>query len=320
MLRNRFYCGEVFVPAYGGDPAQYVVGVHEPLVDKETFERVQEIINGKKKSPKLTAKPELYLRKFLVCPICGYRISGYRAKGGAYSYYTCSHDHKHGNYKAENVNDGFIKYVSCLKPNKAVLALYNEVLLDVRGDAVRANKSRADKVQEDADKLEKRIQLVYDRYIDGEISASEKQDLIDRYDKEKKQIETQIKALRLSSELNIKDKMEYSLNIIGNIGEFFRYGAVKVKTKLLGSIFPEKIYFDGKKYRTKSFNRMLELIFQETKQLQGCETEKSSEFSEDLPSVPPRRIERLSMEPESIVLSVKLRGQCVCSFAELIGL
>ena len=302
MLRNRFYCGEIFVPAYGGDPEQYVAGVHEPLVDKETFERVQDIINGKKKAPKLTAKtakPELFLRKFLVCPICGHRLSGYRAKGngGTYSYYTCSQDHKHGNFKAETTNDAFFKYVSCLKPNQGVLALYNEILLDVRGDAVRVNKSKADKLQDDAEKIEKRMQVVYDRFIDGEISVSEKQDLIDRYDKQKKQIETQIKALRLSSELKIKDKLEYSLNIIGNLSEFFRMASVDVKTKLLGSIFPEKIYYDGKNYRTKGFNKMLDLIFQETKQLQGCKKEKSSENSEDFNSVPGAGIEPAQVLP-----------------------
>ncbi|MBR2135371.1 MAG: recombinase family protein [Bacteroidales bacterium] len=252
MLRNRFYCREGYVPAYGEDTEQYVVGVHEPLVDRETFEKVQDMIGGKKKqAPKLTAKtakPELFLRKFLVCPICGHRLSGYRANGngGTYSYYTCSNDHKHGNFKAETTNDAFFKYVSCLKPNQGVLALYNEVLLDVRGDAVRARKSSADKQQEEVNKIEKRIQVVYDRYIDGEITASEKQELISRYEKQKRQIETQIKALKMSSELRIKDKLEYSLNIIGNLNEFFRLASVDVKIKLLGSIFPEKIYFGGK--------------------------------------------------------------------------
>lgn len=34
--------------------------------------------------------------------------------------------------------------------------------------------------------------------------------------------------------------------------------------------------------------------------------------------VPPRRIERLSMEPESIVLSVKLRGR-ICNALDMPG-
>ena len=38
---------------------------------------------------------------------------------------------------------------------------------------------------------------------------------------------------------------------------------------LLGSIFSEKVEFDGKNYRTRSFNTFFEAIFQETMVLQG---------------------------------------------------
>lgn len=40
---------------------------------------------------------------------------------------------------------------------------------------------------------------------------------------------------------------------------FFRDAPVKVKIKLLGSMFPEKIEFDGKNYRTKAYNKVLGL-------------------------------------------------------------
>ena len=60
-----------------------------------------------------------------------------------------------------------------------------------------------------------------------------------------------------------------SINIIGNLGEFFRTAKPEVKILLLGSIFPQKIEFDGKNYRTRSYNRMLEVIYQETNKLYG---------------------------------------------------
>ena len=51
---------------------------------------------------------------------------------------------------------------------------------------------------------------------------------------------------------------------------------MEVRIKLLGSIFPEKIEFDGENYRTKSFNKMLDYIFQNTNQLQQKKTEIDS--------------------------------------------
>ena len=68
-------------------------------------------------------------------------------------------------------------------------------------------------------------------------------------------------------------------------------GPVKVKCKLLSSMFPQKIEFDGEKYRTQSYNQVLDLIFQETRKLREYgekESEKSTEVSH---SVPRPRIE-----------------------------
>ena len=86
--------------------------------------------------------------------------------------------------------------------------------------------------------------------------------------------------------MRVQDKLDYSINIIGNLGEFFRSAKPEIKILLLGSIFPRKIEFDGKNYRTRSYNRMLDVIYQETNRLQGQENKKSSDFSEDFNWVP----------------------------------
>ena len=53
-MRNRFYAGYLHVPAYCDEPEQYVKGIHEALIDENTFNTVQDILDGKrKKQPKL---------------------------------------------------------------------------------------------------------------------------------------------------------------------------------------------------------------------------------------------------------------------------
>ena len=91
MLRNVFYMGKIHVPAYHNDPEMFVTGMHEAIVTEETFDKVQEVLDGKKKKrSKLgnTANPEFFLRKFLVCPICGHALTGAfsRGNGGRYPY------------------------------------------------------------------------------------------------------------------------------------------------------------------------------------------------------------------------------------------
>ena len=64
----------------------------------------------------------------------------------------------------------------------------------------------------------------------------------------------------------------------------------ELKIKLLGSIFPEKIYFDGKNYRTSRFNHLLSVIFHETKHLQRQKKMESPEKSENSTWVAPSDI------------------------------
>ena len=41
------------------------------------------------------------------------------------------------------------------------------------------------------------------------------------------------------------------------------------KRELIGVMFPEKFDFDGKSYRTNSYNKVLDLIYQQTNELRG---------------------------------------------------
>ncbi len=197
MLRNRFYVGDVFVPAYGDDPEQYVKGQHEPLIDRATFDTVQDVIGGKRrKAPKLSkpVNPALYLRKFIVCPVCGHILTGATSKGngGHYTYYFCGHDHKHFNVRAEDANDRFEKYVSSLKPNQTILNLYNEILLDIKGDCVKENLKRAAQLEKDLQSVQERKNRILDLFIDGEITKAEKENGVARYERQETELRNQM--------------------------------------------------------------------------------------------------------------------------------
>ena len=74
-------------------------------------------------------------------------------------------------------------------------------------------------------------------------------------------------------------------------------GSVEMKIKVLGSMFPEKIEFDGIKYRTKSYNKVLDLIFQQTNELRGDKKEKGERFSSFSHSVPRAGVEPARVAP-----------------------
>ena len=293
ILRNIFYKGKIRVPATKTEPEVIVDGLHEPLVTEELFDRVQDIMDGKrKKSPKLTkpVKPEYYLRKFLVCPHCGRAITGAASRSGngnTYDYYFCPTTGKHLRMAANDVNAAFVDYVSGLRPKEAVMHLYYEVLNDLRKENTRDVRVQIDKLEAQAREINERMNRIEDRYLDDEIDKSEYNRMIGRQKSQLKAIEDKIELLETPNRGKIEPQLRYSINLIDNIDKFFMYAPAEAKIRALSSIFSEKIEFDGKIFRTENFNSVLALIYQQTNELRGL-NEKSEESFSTFPASVPR--------------------------------
>ena len=295
MLRNIFYIGLIRVPAYKDDPEKKVKGQHEAIIDAETFDMVQDILSGKRKhEPKVskTIDPDLFLRKYIVCPICGHSITGATStgKGGKYKYYNCCHDGKHLRRPANYVNDKFADWVGGLRPNKEVLDLYTEVLQDLRGEHKQDVQREIEGLRKEIEKVKDRLTKADELFLEGNLKDENYNRITENCEKQIQELQGRIELLQ-SDTKGLKDKIDYSVNIIANLGLFMKNAPVKTKCKILSSMFPGKIEFDGEKYRTQSYNQVLDLIFQETNKLRGY-GEKESENSEaNSHSVPRPRIE-----------------------------
>lgn len=282
MLRNIFYIGKIRVPSTKTEPEQIVNGLHKPIVDEDIFYKVQDVLDGKKKrTPKLTKaiNPDLYLRRFLVCPVCGHAITGATShgNGGYYTYYNCCETPKHIRKSAKEVNESFCRYVSCLKPNQTVMNLYKEILVDVHREGKSSTMAEITRLNNELNKLEERLNSIEDKYMDDEIDIADYQRMKSRIENNISSLTDKINYLELSNKEDIESKLQYSISLISNLGSFFREATTEVKIQLLGSIFPEKIEFDGKNYRTKSYNKVLDLIYQQTNELRGDNTKKVEE-------------------------------------------
>lgn len=65
-----------------------VQGSHEPLVDRSTSERVQELLDSRAMCGTRERRHHHYLKGLLVCAVCGRRLSVQRSKG-TYTYFYC---------------------------------------------------------------------------------------------------------------------------------------------------------------------------------------------------------------------------------------
>ena len=297
ILRNIFYKGKIRVPATKTEPEVIVQGLHEPLVTEELFDRVQDIMDGKrKKQPKLTKpiKPEFYLRKFLVCPHCGKAITGAVSKGGSggkYPYYFCPTTGKHLRMSADTVNSAFVDYVSSLRPNEIVLNIYGDVLDDLRKENAKDIRAIIEQLEKEAYDINERMNSIEDKYLDEEIDKNDYNRMISRQKSKLRQIEDRKDMFETQNRARIEPQLKYAINLINNIDTFFQNAPAEHKIRLLSSIFPDKIEFDGKIFRTENINRVLALIYQQTNELRGLKNKSEESFSTFPASVPRAGVE-----------------------------
>jgi hypothetical protein len=175
--------------------------------------------------------------------------------------------------------------VGGLRPNKEVLELYTEVLQDLRGEHKQDVQKEVDKLRKEVEHVEALRNGADDKFCEGTLSSDAHVRITERYEKQIQELQGRIELLQTDTK-GLREKIDYSVNIIANLGLFMKDAPVKVKCKLLSSMFPQKIQFDGEKYRTQSYNQVLDLIFQETNKLRGYGEKESEKSEADSHSVP----------------------------------
>jgi len=88
LLRHPFYIGKIL---WRG---QIYEGKHEPLVDERTWERVQEILDGRSRSKHYKRRQFTYGHGLIKCTHCGYSITAELHKQ-RYTYYRCAQINHH---------------------------------------------------------------------------------------------------------------------------------------------------------------------------------------------------------------------------------
>ena len=293
LLKNQVYIGKVLVKAWEGKPAYWTDGRHEAIIDEDIFWKVQENHFGKRKSPKLcrAADPDFYLRKFLACPKCGGMLTACYSKGngGYYGYYKCPHCNK-SNFNATKANSKFIEYVRQLKPKESVLTLYEEILDDLKKEKRADIVKEIEKLKRDLIIEDQRLESIDIQLCDHAISPAVHQRLQNSIEARKEKINSHLASL-MPQNIDVEKKLGYAFNVIRNMDEILSSGRVEHKILLIGSMFPEKIVFDGENYRTNSFNKVLEWIYQNPNDLHNQKKEETDEISVSSVSVPGAGIE-----------------------------
>ena len=131
---------------------------------------------------------------------------------------------------------------------------------DIQDDARNHLRSEIQSLKSQLSAKHKQIEEVEDLMISDRSNSEHYSRILKRYESEAQELEFRIEMMQTGDETVFKPKLRYVISLINNMVMYIRDAPFEVKIKLIGSIFPEKVQFDGKRYRTKRLNRVLELI------------------------------------------------------------
>ena len=298
FLKNVLYAGKVRVPAHKEEQEVLVDALHKPLINYETFQKVQYQLEQRRR---IKCKPALYnkelpLRGHLECPECGGNLTGSGSTGKSgkrHYYYHCNT--KNGcnvRFKVKDVHDAFDSLMKDLSPPAEVLELFSLIMEDHYQDAEKTKYATIKSVQSKINSLEERKGKLLDKLLDNVVSNSV-------YTKNTAILDNDITELRIQLEglgdyqNDLEEYVEFGTFLLENISELYHRADVKTKQKVLSSILEEKLTFTGKKYRTPKFKEAFSYIYMNVSKLEKESTKKGDLLSKASSMVARRGIEPL---------------------------
>ena len=268
LLSNKTYCGILVYPTYVGEE---VKGVHEPMIDEETFYLVRQIITGRShKNVKTRNKvnPAYPLTKVLLCPSCDARLTAARSKGknDYFEYYFCR---KRGkckyNMQVGKVHDAFILKLSEIRPSKELMQYIKEMIREKYESRFNDLTLSTKIIEAELQKLLTQKQTLLDKLLDGVIVDEDFKAGKRRLDAEIISRQTLISEKKLDR-IDIETVLNFLEYYMQNIHKLWGNFSIEAKIALQSSTFPKGVYFENGACRTPFLNPAFEAKHEEEQQ------------------------------------------------------
>jgi len=296
VIRNPIYCGKILIPQYKDEEEYLADGQHEPLISEGLFYEVQDFLDGKKKKKGTTivSMDMLPLRGFLNCPKCSRKLTGSASKGRGryYYYYHCSASCT-CRFKAEDVNQLFDKEINKLQLRDGYEPFYQEVLS--KAFKLKSNNGEYSQRQITGQikVLNEKIDQARELYISGEFTNTDFQAVKTKSEKEINSLEKKLPDIFQSSRI-VDQILTGAMSNLKKLNISYKGDRIAIKRRIVGSIYPQNLMFDGFEHRTARLNEIASGILLINNRLGTKKNWTSSELS-DLSS----KVEPEGFEPSS---------------------
>lgn len=283
---------------------------HEPLVSEELFNEVQDVLAGRrrKRPVKNSLKEELPLRGFLQCAKCGGKITGSASKGngGRYFYYHCTKGCRE-RFKAEDANKQLLEELGKIVVNANAVELYHTILSDYTKMSKEERGRCQQPLKAEMEKCKTRMANAREMMLDGQLDAKEYREIREEYEGKIRTLDARISDMTLADS-HLKEQLAFCGELLPNLAKYYATADLRAKQEIIGSIYPEKLIFEGKTLRTGRVNDVILLMCRTGKGSGDPENAEGPDFSGPSGYVARRGFEPRQTEPKSVVLPLYYRA------------
>ncbi len=233
------------------------------MISEALFYDVQDVLNGRKKiqRTKLAVDAMLPLRGFLICPKCGRMLTGSGSKGCKqkyYHYYHCSSSCGI-RYNASKVNNDIVEEIKKYVRPLPKLQLYKEVISSTFKSKTRLQRNEVTQLSAQLDEANKRLSKARDLLLAGDIEANDYRTINSETEEKIHRLEAKLTA-SVTETTDIEPLLNKVISNISQLNVLYSNGSIIQKRKIISSMFPEKLTFDGFQYRTTRVNEAIRLM------------------------------------------------------------
>jgi site-specific DNA recombinase len=201
MLRNRIYAGAF---EWAGRLYQ---GTHEPLVSRETWENVQEVLDGRSVSNVRAEPLKFALTGLITCGHCGCALVA-QMQRGRYIYYHCSGFKQkcpERYVREETLVQAFSDQLARLRMDDEVFSLVERAIRESHSDRSKERIETITRLRADSDRLQHRIDKLYVDHLDGRITADMHDRMAATWREERERCQRQIDVLHNAEDAFVDD-------------------------------------------------------------------------------------------------------------------
>lgn len=244
------------------------VGHHEPIIDLDTFERVQDRLNGKTRTySRKDSNSDFPLRGFVLCSTCDKPVTASWTTGrnGKHPYYHCKTKGcllRGKSVRRSAMEAEFEGILRSVRPKERTLNLTREILLDVWNKRIASVDSLKKQHENDLDVVRAKIRTFLDKLSktesDNLTSAYEKE--IEKLTNEEQILEKQVQVMRGRS-MDFGTALDTTFGFLKNPYAYWKKDDLQSKHLVLKLVFADRLSYErGKGFGTVNLSLPLRVF------------------------------------------------------------